>query len=243
MTRKPYFPKRISERPEWFHQFATQLPQANTVLGLPAPDITARVADALFCEYLCGPWLSSIRDAGPAATAAVETLFSGDSAGNFAVPVFTPPPLPPGDAAATPPIPATVPVPAGALRRIQDFVGVIKRSPNYNEEIGHQLGIIGEEDTVEPEVPEFTLKLERGTGCECVRVNFKKYGYLGVTVWSRRGGGAWEQLGIDYMTPYLDERPLLVPGQAEGRDYRLQFVGRDGPTGPFTPVQSVTVAA
>jgi len=48
-------------------------------------------------------------------------------------------------------------------------------------------------------------------------------------------------LGIDLNSPYLDERALLVAGQPEVRDYRLQFYDDDGPTGDFTPIQSVTV--
>ena len=245
MKRKPYFPRIISERPEWFHNFATQLPQANTVLGLDPAVVSARVADALYCEYVCGPWLTWARDCGPAATAAVDTLFEGSGAGNYALPVFNPPPLPPGDPAATPPIPATVAVPAGALRRIQDFVVQIKREGTYTEELGKTLGIVGEADSVEKEVPEFTLKVERADGgaCECVRISFKKYGYVGVAIWSQRDPDEWEKLGLDYFTPYLDQRPLKVPGQPEVRKYRLQFVGEEGPTGPFTPIQSVTVSA
>ncbi len=65
---------------------------------------------------------------------------------------------------------------------------------------------------------------------------------------SRRGdlfvprGGAWEQLAIDLTSPYLDDRPLLVPTQLEVREYRLQFFDGDAPTDEFTEVQSVTVA-
>ena len=244
MKRNPYFPRLIAERPEWFYNFATQLPQANTVLSLDAAVVSARAADALFCAYLCGDWLTWARDCGPVATAAVETLFDGQTVGDYLPPVFNPPPLPPGDATATPPIPATEPVPAGALRRIQDFVAIIKRSPGYTEDIGLQLGIIGSEDSAVKDMPEFTLKVERGAGCECVRVVFKKFGRQGVVVWCRRGAaGDWEQLGVDFTSPYLDERPLLVAGQPEVREYRLQFFVDDGPSGPVTPVQSVTVAA
>jgi len=243
MKRKPYFPDRNSERPEWFHNFATQLPQANTVLNLDAAVVSARVADALYCEYLCGPWLTWVRECGPTATAAVETLFNAQSAGDYLPPVFNPPALPQGDAAATPPVPATVPVPAGALRRIQDFVAILKRSPGYTDDIGQQLAIIGPQDSAVKDMPEFTLKVERGGGCECVRVVFKKFGRQGVVVASRRGGGDWEQLGVDFNSPYMDERPLLVPGQPEVREYRLQFYVDDSPSGPVTPVQSVTVAA
>lgn len=241
MKRKNFFPTRISERPEWFHKLATQLLVVNPVLGVDTTTLNARVADALYCEYLCGPWLTWARGNGEAATAAVETLFRGESEGAFDPPVFTPPPLPPGDATATPPIPATVAVPAGALLRLFDFIANIKRMPTYTEDIGHQLGIIGEEDTVVKELPEFTLKVTREDACECVKIAFKKFGHQGVMIWSRRAGGEWEKLGIDLNSPYMDERPLLNPAQPEAREYRLQFYDDDTASGPFTPVQGTTV--
>lgn len=242
MKRKSYFPDNIAERPEWFHQLATQLLVVNPVLGVDATTLNARVADALYCEYLCGPWLKWARDNGKAATAAVKTLYRGETAGAFEPPVFTPPPLPPGDATATPPLPATVAVPAGALLRLFDFIATIKRMPACTEDMCQQLGIIGEEDAAEHEWPDFSLAVEDGSGaCQCVRVNFKKFGHEGVVIWSRRGAGDWEKLDKDTRTPFMDERPLLVPGQPEVRQYRLQFFD-DDETGNFTPVQSATVA-
>ena len=74
-----------------------------------------------------------------------------------------------------------------------------------------------------------------------MKVVFKKYGRQGVIIFSRRGGAAWEMLGIDLASPYNDERPLLAAGQPEVREYRLQYYDDAAPAGDFTPVQSVTV--
>ena len=232
MKRQPYFPRTIDRRPEWFATFATQLVLANTILGLPAAAVTAIVGDSRFCEYACGVWLAATREFGPAATAAIEELFSGGVGASFVLPVFTAPALPVGVVAAA----------AGALDRIFAFVQMIKASANYTESIGLQLGIVGAEDAAENPVPTFTLKVERGSGCECVRLAFKKYGHAGVVVHCRRNGGAWEMLAIDLSSPYLDERPLLVPTAPEVREYRLQFFDGSGATGEFSPTQSVTVA-
>ena len=242
MKRKPYFPTQIAARPGWFRNFGIELLKANATLLLPAPEVAARVADALESAYTCGDWRTWARECGPAATAAIEMQFNGQSDGVYQLPVFTPPPRPGGDPTATPPIPPTVPVPAGALKRIQAFVATIKSCPRYTEAIGLQLGIVGEESTSEEEMPQFTLKVERGGDCECVRVDFKKFGHEAVLVYCRRGGGDWEKLAVDPKSPYIDARPLLVPGQPEVREYRLQFQDDDVPNGPLTPVQSVTVA-
>lgn len=232
MKRQPYFPRTIDRRPEWFAAFATQLALANATLGLPADDVTDIVADARFCEYACGVWLTAVREFGPAATASVEELLSGSVGASFTLAVFTAPALPSGVSL----------VAAGALDRIFLFVQTIKACPNYTEAIGLQLGIVGAEDAAENPVPTFTLKVERGSACECVRVAFKKYGHAGVVVHCRRNGGAWEMLAIDLASPYLDERPLLVPTAPEVREYRLQFFDGSGATGEFSPTQSVTVA-
>jgi len=94
MRRKHYFPYRVSERPAWFHNLATQLLVVNPVLGVDTTTLNARVADALYCEYLCGPWLTWARGNGETATAAVETLYRGEGGGAFDPPVSPPPPLP-----------------------------------------------------------------------------------------------------------------------------------------------------
>ncbi len=232
MRRQPYFPEKNAQRPEWFAQFAIQLPLANAILALPAPDVSARVADAKFCEYASGVWLNATREFGPMATSGLEGLYEGDGTTNFVLPVFTAPVLPAGVTA----------VPPGALRRIFGFVQTVKAAPAYTETIGLQLGVVGSEDTVEHLAPEFSLKVEQGSGCECVKVMFKKFGRPGVVVFSKRGGGAWEQLGVNLNSPYLDERPLLIANQPEVREYRLRFFDGDAPTGDFTEVQSVTVA-
>ena len=149
----------------------------------------------------------------------------------YVLPLFTVPALPAGVTA----------VAAGALRRIAAFVQIIKNSPNYTQAIGLQLGVVGSENAGENPLPTFTLKVERGDGCECVKIIFKKYGRQGVVIWSKRGTGGWEMLAIDLASPYMDERPLLVPTQPEVRDYRLQYYDDAAPTGDFTPIQSVTV--
>jgi hypothetical protein len=231
MKRQRFFPTAVEARPGWFNTYATQLVIANATLDLDPADVTATVNDALYCKYTCGVWLTGARDLGPAATSSVENLFTGVGATAVVLPVFTVPALPAGVTA----------VPPGALNRIFTFVQTIKSSKNYTEAIGLQLGIVGQEDAAEHPVPEFTLKVERGGGCECVKIVFKKFGRQGVVIYSRRGGGAWEMLAIDLASPYLDERPLLVAGQPEVRDYRLQYYDDAAATGDFTEVASVTV--
>ena len=135
MRRQPYFPRVIAERVSWFENYAQQIPLANATLGLLPADVTNSVNDAGFCQYATGAWLTAVRDFGPATTAAVNDLYSGSGGGTFALPVFTPPVVPP----------AVGNVPPGALDRIFGFVQSIKASPNYTEAIGLQLRVVGQE--------------------------------------------------------------------------------------------------
>jgi len=243
MQRNDYFPSLVGLRAAFFAQLAHGLPEANATLGMPAPDIASIIADCRFCEYGTGAWRIGVREAGPAATASLEELYNGTGAAPMLLFAFTAPPLPQGDAAAVPPIPATVPVAPGALQRIFAFVQTIKARPGYTEAIGLMLGIVGSEAGAAQPLPTFTLEVERAGGCECVKVKFKKNGRQGVVVFSRRGpNGVWEMLAIDLGSPYLDQRPLLVAGTPEVREFKLQYYDDAAPVGDFTPVQSVTVA-
>ena len=232
MIRQYYFPKARTERPGWLLNFAGQLAKATEALALPAEDVAAAANDARFLAYVYGPWLARTRDFGPACTAAAQAL--GDDPGEepFVLPVFTPPPLPDGVA----------PVPPGALQRVFAFVQRLKAAPGYTEAIGLQLGVIGAEAATENPVPTFTLSVERGEAGEFVRVSFLRFGQPGVAIQGRRGGGGWEDLAISLKSPWLDRRPLLVPGQPEVREYRMQFFSGSAPAGDFTPVAGITVS-
>ena len=175
-----------------------------------------------------------MREFGPAVTEYQNNLCYGEAGAALALPVFALPAVP-----AVPPEPAAVP--AGALDRIFALCAIIKKSPGYTVEIGLQMGIVGEEDTTEAESPEFTLKVESGTGCQCVRIVFNKHGEEAVTIEQRRAGGAAGFLAVDSGSPYLDERPLLAAGQPEVREYRMRFYANDQGFGEWTPWQAVTV--
>ena len=233
MKRQYYYPRIIAARPEWHQNMANKLPGHGANLPLTTDQVNQGVADNLMLYYGLGAWLTNVRDFAPACTADLKVLASGVGEDPF---VFT------TYAAPTPPtLPVGVIVKPGALQRIFKLVKTIKGCPGYTEAIGIDLGIVGEEDSAEVETPTFNLTLEQGSGCQCVRTTFKKNGNYAVVVYSRRGGGAWELLGIDFASPYLDERPLLVAGQAEIREYRLRGWDGTAEVGDWTAVQSVTV--
>ncbi len=235
MKRQPFFPKQQGDQSEWHINFATKLPGYASILALSQSDVDKAVADNLILAYAVGEWIVSAREAPPSWTSSLDNLAYGTGSVNFAFPTLVVPPLPT--------LPAGITcVKPGALQRTFDLVQAIKRSPGYTEAIGLDLGIVGEEDSAEHNRPEFTLKTEAGDGCNCVKVRHKKFGHYAVAVYCKRGGGGWELLGISKDSPYMDERPLLVPGQPEVREYKLRFWGAGTESGDWTDVASITVS-
>ena len=233
MKRQNYYPSRIGDQVIWLANYYTKLPIYGPTCGVIAGDITASVADAKWCYYMLGIWLGAVRAFSPATTDAVDDGLTGTESTVMVLPGFVAPALPTGVVAQLP----------GALTRIFALIAKMKLSAGYNEAIGTDLGVVGsEEDPATHPVPNVILEMIQGGGCQCVQMKFFKYTHMGVYIESRRGTGAWEFLAIDTESPYVDDRPLLVAGTPEVREYRVRFWDKGTPNGDWTPVQKVTVS-
>ncbi len=236
MKRQDYFPTRTTAQIPWLENFREKIAGYTATLGLNATKVADAVASARFVVYILSQWLPAVRAFGPACTQAMEEALTGTGVAPVVLPTFTAPALP------TTPTPAVVPVPPGALNRIFDLVEELKEADGYTTAIGEDLGVIGAEDTSVHLSPVMELKVLQGAPCQCVEVRFVKYGHMGVYIESRRNGGAWEFLAIDTESPYTDERPLLVAGAPEIREYRARFWDKGEANGEWTDVARVTVA-
>jgi hypothetical protein len=227
----------------WLDNFGHKIGEQGPKVGLDDATIAAARNDALWAHYVMGTWLTAVRAFSKATTEAMDNAMYGTATTDpVELTTFTPPDLPAGDATATPPVPAVTAALAGALLRIFALVVTIKNHPNYTDEIGQDLGIIGPEDTTVIPVPKFTTELVQGATSQTVNMKFFKYGHQGVYIESRRGAGAWEFLAIDTESPYTDERPLTTAGQPEVREYRMRYWDKGTPNGDWTDVQKVTVS-
>ena len=231
MKRQPFWPKIKAQQPLWLRNWANQLEAHGPTVGLAPATITSHALDARNTAYALGEYNTAVREFGPAVSEYQNHLCYGAGGAALALPVFVVPTVPAAPAA----------VPAGALNRIFALCAIIKKSPGYTVEIGLQMGIVGEEDTAEATSPDFNLKAESGTGCQCVRIVFNKHGEEAVIIEERRAGGAGGFLAVDSGSPYLDERPLLVAGQPEVREYRMRFYADNQGFGEWTPWKAVTV--
>ncbi|MBE7496938.1 MAG: hypothetical protein HS117_18505 [Verrucomicrobiaceae bacterium] len=238
MKRNDYYPRRESERPEWHLNFAAKLPVYGPTLGLTAAQINNAVADNLTLAYGLGEWRTNVREFGPAGTASLKDLESGTGSAAFVFPAYDAPALP------TLPVGAD-PVKPGALERTFLLVQEMKGKQAYNLPMGLDMGIVGSEAPAPPPgeapPPRVTATVISGEANERVSFKFVKDGHDGVRGETQRGSGGWELLDISNKSPLIDDRPLLVPGQAEVRQYRFRFYDAGAAHGAWTDVIRVTV--
>ena len=232
MKRQFYYPSRNSDQPEWLLNYANKLSVIAPNLSISPADTGASMDDARWCAYVVGVWIPAIRTFSPSSTDAMDEVLTGTGDTVVTLRTFTAPALPSG----------VTPQKPGALKRIFAMVAKIKLDPAYTEKMGQDLGIVGSEDTVEHPLPKFTAEVLQGMGSQMVKLVFFKYTHAGVYIECRRNGGAWEFLGIDTDSPYMDERALLTPGIPEVREYRMRFWDKGIPNGDWTDVAKVTVS-
>ena len=220
------------DQAEWLVNYANKLALIASILSISQTDTTASGDDARWCAYVLGVWIPAMRTFSPSTTDAMDEVLTGTGDTVVTLPTFTAPSLPNGAAPRKP----------GALTRIFTMVAKIKLDPAYTEKMGTDLGIVGAEDTVEHPLPKFTVEVLQGMGSQVVKLAFFKFTHGGVWIECRRNGGAWEFLGIDTDSPYMDERALLAPGTPELREYRMRFWDKGTPNGDWTDVAKVTVS-
>lgn len=231
MPSQPYYPNAEADQIVWLTNYGGHLGTQGAACGLDAAEITATQADIDFLVWLLQMWNPAVQQDSVGATAYKKLVLSGTSPGGAAVPVPVP------STFASPPAIR----PPGVLTRLFNQVGRIKLSTAYTDSIGQSLQIVGTPITTAHPFPDFTATVTQGAAQQQVPLNFTKFGHDGVWIESRRNAGAWEFLAIDTVKPYTDDRPLLVPGTAETREYRLRWWDKGEANGDWSPVQKLTV--
>ena len=115
-----------------------------------------------------------------------------------------------------------------------------KLAPAYTDAKGKRLGIVGSEDTTAVTAPQLTADPKANGRVE---IGFVKGKSKGINLYSKRGTETQlTPLARDTEPPYVDTRPLLVPGQPEQRTYRATYVG-PGDEEVGDPGNEITVTA
>ena len=153
-------------------------------------------------------------------------------------PVGEPTPAAPTAAAAF----AFSPVPPGVIKRLRDAANRARAHPAYTAVIGADLGIIAPAAAPTPPGDVKPTAKGRPQGHNEAVLDWVKAGHDAVRIESKRGGeAAFTLLGSDVFPPYVDNRPLLVPGQPEERQYQFQYEDDDAPVGLWSDIVRVTV--
>jgi hypothetical protein len=100
------------------------------------------------------------------------------------------------------------------------------------------LRLIGGADSFDPNTVKAGLKVTVVGGQ--VRLDFIKNGVDAVNIYARlRGTQGWTKLALDSTSPYIDTRPLSVPGVPEVREYLARCVVDDDEVGLDSDIVSV----
>lgn len=214
----------------WMDNFKNQLVNYQASLGLSPDDILAIEYDYKALKYM----VSHVE------ALAVETQYRLDLKNALRDgPVTDVPVAFPGDilVAAKP----DVAVRAGIVPRLLHYVDKLKSASGYTLEIGEFLGI--EPKGVDP-IPVAPADIVPVAENGYVKLEFSKLTWQGAVVEGQRGDETgWTVLASVFQPPFVDARPPLVPGMAEPRRYRLQYIDSNGPIGTYSQVVQVIFPA
>jgi hypothetical protein len=113
------------------------------------------------------------------------------------------------------------------VKEIRKIVARMKKSPQFTEPIGAQLGIMGSSISIDNTEVKPVLKLKVAAGQ--VRISFKKQTLPAICIFSRqRGTQTWNKIAQVNYAPFVDTRSLAEAGKPEAREYMALY--HDGRT-------------
>lgn len=176
MKRKPYLPTIEAQRVTWLNNFALKLSTYAATFNIDPADLALIAQAAVFYAYIIGRIDSAKSEVTSLVAFKNKLSFSTDNIPLGAVPQ---PELPPEPAN----------TPAGIFNLIARIVRDIKNDANYNDDIGADLKIIGEETiTDDPSLLKPILKVKLSTGGHPA-LSWKKKGADFTNVYVDRGSG------------------------------------------------------
>lgn len=127
------------------------------------------------------------------------------------------------------------------LQVILDAAAIMKRHPDYREQLGSDLGIVGY--TVAYDILDLkpTLKLRAFEGR--VDVSFNLQLMSSITIFTRiKGTLGWQRLGNEKTSPFQDKRALAVEHQPEIREYSAMYFDGKEEVGQMSSIETIVFA-
>jgi hypothetical protein len=230
MKRQDYYPVRIGDQIVWLRNLKTKLPTHAPTLDLDPAAVAGILLDVDNALYALGSYRGALATSADAGYQRIEdALYDATIAGPIVWLGFAPP------------AGAPAAVSYGALKRIFAYIAdVIKKSPAYDEAIGHDLGTEGRRRAapeVATTVPEFDL---RPTGGGKLEVVWTKGVFDGVKL-EFDLGEAGRQSDLD-LRPNYTLNWLPATGLAVTVKVRLRYLYKGEEFGSWSAWQSFTLA-
>jgi hypothetical protein len=229
MSNSSYFPTTEAEQIIWLSNYTAKLPIHAADCGISETEVTKTLADLAYYIWVLQHWHPAVLRDAREATAFKTLIVNGNSSDTVSHPQTSTFPEPP-------PTPAP-----GIQKRLFNQILRLKAGANYNEAVGHDMGVIATGNPVDRPVPEFTISVVMGETGSVVRLDFKKYGHDGIWIESRTNGSEWAFLAIDTVKPYLDKRPLAAGNIHETREYRMRWWDKSEAHGEWSVMQKAVL--
>jgi len=227
-------PRTDNELMVWLNNFSDSFASHAAALGFAEADVNTVKADASMLNYLVGDLVPTYKSALQARISYKDLIMSGPAGSHGGDP---------------PPLPSTATAPAivapGIAQRLRQLVQRIQLAPGYNEAVGQNLGIVesstsGVGRVTQTDNAKPTAKATALAGSR-VRIEFRKAGFDGVQIESRRAGETgWQPLGTDNFSPFEDARAPVEAGKPEVREFRLRFILKDESVGDWSDIITAT---
>ncbi len=214
MKKQPILPTALGNQLLFFTNLQTKYGLYAAILNLtPASQAKFKLTIA----WLIWAWQTHMptrqRD-GLAATAWRQNLASGTSS----TLTQTDPPAPVVLIPPSQTTPTIGPAYFGMLTWLLEEIARWKKSEAYTEAMGLDLGIVGAAAVAHTDPP---ILWQGAVAQNSAEICTNVYEHAGAWLESQRQGDpGFSFLAVESISPYVDNRPVKVPGQAEWRDYR-----------------------
>jgi len=230
MKKQYYLPRKDQQRQPWLANFANKITGHAAALGLTAAETASVIADNLMFAFIMS-MLAAVETFKQSVTKFKNILRSGPLSEMLgAIPVFPALPAPPAA------------VDAGIFIRITRLVRKIKASPNYNETIGEDLGIVGDE--METDTSTWKPAISGKQVGSHVEIDWTKELSEGVDIYvDRNDSRGWIFLTRDTQPGYNDTFAVAPGSNPVVWKYKAIYITGDEQVGNFSDEISVTVTS
>lgn len=225
-----YLPTTDADKVLWLQNFAAKLPTVAAKYGITAAEMTDMINGATVFAYWHN-YRNQYEEYVQKLTAYRNELRDGVKAGS------SPSIVPTAPTVGTAP---TVTAAPGIFARVRAIVARIKGNIAYTVADGKDLGIVGEEQTIDlvQIKPAISTRMAAGGHPEIV---WAKQGMDGIEIYVSREGSPYTLLAYDMRPNHIDAAPLPALGTSAVWKYRAIYRYHDAQVGQWSDEVSVTV--